>query len=73
MLSLSGTQVLIANDLHEQAWRFPGPRAPDNIASGRGVALVAGLRQPSVKKLVPLMIGAYAKRFEVPAITAIVL
>src|SRR5205814_2309544 len=65
--------ALVVDDLHQQARRFPASRAPDNIAAGRRVPLVAGVRQPGIEEFVPLFIRAGAEGLEIPAVLAVVL
>ena len=66
-------RALVADQLHEQFWRSFAPGSPNNIALCGSVQVVADLGEPCIEKAVPLLIGANAKRFEVPTVFAIVL
>ena len=73
MLALAGAESFVGDDLGQQGRGFLAARAPDDIASGRGVPFVADLGQPGIEEPVPLAVGADAEGFEVPAILAVML
>ena len=64
----------IADNAGEILRRLAGTRTPDDVPIGRGGSgLAADFLEPGAQVSVPLLIGADAQRFKVPAVRTIVL
>ena len=71
---LVGRHVGIEDDLGEQLRRLLGARTPDDVAAGcrRERPLPDAFCRHASKTGVPLLVGADAERFEIPAVLAVV-
>src|SRR2546430_646515 len=71
MFALIGVAVLARNDAGQQFCRSICSRAPDDVPAGWAIPFVADFLEPGMQECVPLLVSPDAKRFQIPAVLAV--